>query len=128
MRRSVGIEAGLLSLDDARAFVRSGIAGSCVRALVEPLDADPEDAVAHAAAIEEVLSAAGTALEQMHHGDGVASWAVCRRALSRGHGIRTGLENTTLLPDGRPAVDNADLVRAAAEMMRALIGDERRKR
>lgn len=117
MQRGVGIEAGLLSLGDAHAFVRSGIAGRCVRALVEPLDADPEAAVAHAAAMEEVLLAAGVSLEQIHHGDGLASWAVCRRALSRGHGVRTGLEDTTVLPDGRPAVDNADLVRAAASMM-----------
>jgi len=118
MQRGVGIEAGLLSLGDARAFVRSGMADRCVRALVEPLDADPEAAVAHAAAIEQVLLAAGISLEQMHHGDGFASWAVCERAVSRGHGIRTGLEDTIVLPDGRPAVDNADLVRAAASMIR----------
>ena len=120
MQRGVGIEAGLLSLGDAHAFVRSGIAGRCVRALVEPLDADPETAVGHAAAIEEVLVAAGVSLEQIHHGDGLASWAVCRRALSRGHGIRTGLEDTTVLPDGHPAADNADLVRAAVSMIHRL--------
>lgn len=116
--RGVGIEAGLLSLDDARAFVRSGLADRCVRVLVEPLDADPEAAVAHAAAIETVLTAAGITLEQIHHGDGLASWAVCARALPRGHGIRTGLEDTIVLPDGRPARDNAALVRAAVSMMR----------
>jgi uncharacterized protein (DUF849 family) len=114
--RGVGIEAGLLSLSDAEAFARSGLAGRCVRALIEPLDADPDEAVAHAAAMEEILLAAGISLEQVHHGDGVASWAVSRRALGRGHGIRTGLEDTTVLPDGRPAPDNATLVRAAAAM------------
>ena len=115
--RGVGIEAGLLSLGDAEAFVRSGMAGRCVRALVEPLNLDPEQAVAHAAAIEDTLLGHGILLEQVHHGDGLASWAVCARALSRGHGIRTGLEDTTVLPDGRRAVDNAALVRAAVEMM-----------
>jgi uncharacterized protein (DUF849 family) len=114
--RGVGIEAGLLSLSDAEAFARSGLAGRCVRALIEPLDADPDEAVAHAAAMEEILLAAGISLEQVHHGDGVASWAVSRRALGRGHGIRTGLEDTTVLPDGRPAPDNATLVRTAAAM------------
>jgi uncharacterized protein (DUF849 family) len=116
--RAVGIEAGLLSLDDARAFVRSGLAGRCVRVLVEPLDADPESAVAHAAAMEEVLLGAAISLDQVHHGDELASWAVNERALGRGHGIRTGLEDTTVLPDGRPAVDNAALVKAAAAMIR----------
>jgi uncharacterized protein (DUF849 family) len=115
--RGVGIEAGLLCVADAEAFVRSGLADRCVRALVEPLDADPEEAVAHAAAIEDVLLGAEISLEQVHHGDGVASWAVAERALGRGHGIRTGLEDTTVLPDGCPAADNATLVRAAAAMM-----------
>ena len=118
--RGVGIEAGLLSLADAETFVRAGIAARCVRVLVEPLDADPERATAHAAAMEEVLAASGVSLEQIHHGDGVASWAVSARALARGHGIRTGLEDTTLLPDGTPAAGNAALVRAAVEMMAQL--------
>jgi uncharacterized protein (DUF849 family) len=115
--RGVGIEAGLLCVADAEAFVRSWLPDRCVRALVEPLDADPGEAVAHAAAIEEVLVTAGVSLEQVHHGDGVASWAVIERALDRGHGIRTGLEDTTVLADGRSAADNAELVRAAAAMM-----------
>jgi uncharacterized protein (DUF849 family) len=115
--RGVGIEAGLLGVADAEAFVRSGLADRCVRALVEPLDADPSEAVAHAAAMEEVLADAQISLEQVHHGDGVASWAVTERALGRGHGIRTGLEDTTVLADGRTAADNATLVRAAAAMM-----------
>ena len=118
LQRGVGIEAGLLCLADAHAFVRAGIAERCARILIEPLDADPADAVAHAAAIEEVLSAAGIRLKQMHHGDGLASWAVCEWALARKHGIRTGLEDTTVLPNGRPAVDNAELVGAAVAMIR----------
>jgi uncharacterized protein (DUF849 family) len=116
--RGVGIEAGLLCVADAEAFVRSGLAGRCVRALVEPLDADPADAVVHAAAMEEILVGADVSVEQVHHGDGVASWAVTERALGSGHGVRTGLEDTTVLPDGRPAADNAMLVRATAAMMR----------
>jgi uncharacterized protein (DUF849 family) len=115
--RGVGIEAGLLGLDDAEAFASAGIADRCARVLVEPLDADPAEAVAHAAAIEQVLTAAELTLEQVHHGDGVASWAVNERALARGHGIRTGLEDTPVLPDGQLAPDNAALVRAAAAMI-----------
>ena len=61
----------------------------------------------------------GIALEQVHHGYGMACWAVDRRALERGHGIRTGYEDITQLPDGMPARDNAELVAAAAEMIRA---------
>ena len=118
LSRGVGIEAGLLTSDDARAFVRSGLAGRCRRVLVEPLDADPDVAVHHAAQMEDIVGSAGITLEQVHHGYGLACWAVNRRALDRGHGIRTGLEDITLLPDGRPARDNADLVAAAARLIR----------
>jgi uncharacterized protein (DUF849 family) len=116
LARGVGIEAGLLTLEDARAFVAAGIAERCVRAMVEPLDADPADAVSHAEAIENVLAEAGVGLEQVHHGDGIASWAVNRRALERGHGARTGLEDTPVLPDGRIASGNGELVAAAAAL------------
>jgi uncharacterized protein (DUF849 family) len=115
--RGVGIEAGLLRLEDARAFVAAGIAERCVRVLVEPLDADPATAVAHAAAMEQMLDEAGVTLEQVHHGDDVATWHVMQRAVSRGHGIRIGLEDTTVLPDGRRAAGNGELVRAAAPML-----------
>ena len=116
LARGVGIEAGLLSLSDAEAFVCSGLAERCVRVLIEPLDADPTTAVAHAAAIEDVLLSHDIALGQVHHGDGLASWSVCERAVARGHGLRTGLEDTTVLPDGRLAADNAELVQAAVAL------------
>ncbi|WP_266080595.1 3-keto-5-aminohexanoate cleavage protein [Haladaptatus caseinilyticus] len=115
--RDIGIEAGLLSLKDARIFVESGIAPQCVRAMVEPLDSNPDDAVAHAEAIERTLNEAEIDLEQVHHGDGIASWAVNRRAVARGHAIRTGLEDTTVLPDGHAASGNGELVDAATSLL-----------
>lgn len=119
LSRGVGIEAGLLTVDDARAFVRSGLAGRCRRVLIEPLNEDAEVALQHAARMEEIVVSAGITLEQVHHGYGIACWAVNRRGLERGHGIRTGLEDVTLLPDGKAARDNADLVAAAVSLMRA---------
>ena len=118
LERGIAIEAGLLSLNDARMFVASGIAPKCRRALVEPLNSDPDEAVALADAIEQLLTENGIQLQQVHHGDGIASWAVNRRAVARGHGIRTGLEDTPVLPDGRLASGNAELVAAAAALFR----------
>jgi uncharacterized protein (DUF849 family) len=115
--RGVGIEAGLLSSEDARMFVRSGLANRCRRILIEPLDADPETAVQHAARMEDIVMSAGIGVEQVHHGYDIACWAVNRRGLDRGHGIRTGLEDVTLLPDGNQARDNAELVAAAARLI-----------
>lgn len=119
LSRGVGLEAGLLTRDDARVFVDSGLAERCRRVLIEPLDLDPEAAVRHAATMEAILASAGVSIEQLHHGYGVACWAVNRRALERGHGIRTGLEDVTVLPDGSPARDNTDLVLAARALIRA---------
>jgi uncharacterized protein (DUF849 family) len=94
------------------------LAGRCRRVLIEPLDADVDTAVRHAVEMEDIVAAAGLTVEQVHHGYGPACWAVNRRALERGHGIRTGLEDITLLPNGRPARDNAELVAAAAHLIR----------
>jgi uncharacterized protein (DUF849 family) len=119
LARGVGIEAGLLTVGDAEAFVESGIADRCTRAMIEPLEVDPAAAVAHAEAIEDVLEGAGIELEQVHHGEMLACWAVCERGAGRGHGIRTGLEDVTVLPDSKPARDNAELVRYAKRLLAA---------
>jgi uncharacterized protein (DUF849 family) len=119
LSRGVGIEAGLLELADAERFVTAGFAAICTRVLIEPLDEDVDTAVAHAAAMEQVIAAAGITLAQVHHGEGIASWAVSERAVRRGHGMRTGLEDVLVLPDGQPAPDNASLVTAAVALMRA---------
>jgi uncharacterized protein (DUF849 family) len=116
--RGVEIEAGLLTADDARAFVRSGLAPRCRRVLIEPLDTETNAALEHAAEMEEIVVSAGITLQQVHHGYGIACWAVNKRGLARGHGIRTGFEDITLLPDGTEARDNADLVAAAARLIR----------
>jgi uncharacterized protein (DUF849 family) len=113
LSRGVEIEAGLLTLQDARLFTASRLARRCRRVMIEPLDADPDEAVLHADRMERAVVEAGIMLQQVHHGDGLASWAVNRRAVTRGHGIRTGLEDTPVLPDGRQARDNGELVAAA---------------
>ena len=118
MSRGVEIEAGLLSVVDARKFVATPIHLRWRRVLIEPLDADPDQAVRHAAEMEHIVLAAGITLEQVHHGYGIASWAVNQRAITRGHGIRTGLEDVAVLPDGHEAESNAQLVSTAVSMIR----------
>lgn len=116
LSKNIGVEAGLLCLEDAHRFIQNGIASRCVRVLVEPLDEAPRDAVLHAEAIENLLADHRIALQQVHHGDGVATWSVNRRAIRRGHGIRTGLEDTPVMPDGGLAAGNEQLVLAAMSL------------
>lgn len=117
MSRGVEIEAGLLSPADARKFVASPLRNRCRRVLVEPLDPDPAIALRDAAEMEAILSAAGITLPQVHHGFDGSCWAVNQRALVWGHGIRTGMEDVAVLPDGRLAKDNTQLVEAARSLM-----------
>lgn len=117
-RRGIGIEAGLWSIADAHRFVESGIADRCCRVLVEVFQRDADDAVAAAAAIEEVLVQAGMGIRRLHHGMGIATWRVLDAALDHAHDIRVGLEDTLHLADGTVAHDNAQLVKAAVDLVR----------
>ena len=80
--RGVGIEAGLLALDDAHAFVRSGLADRCTRVLMRAARRRPGRRRRPRRRDGGGGDAAGIALEQVHHGDGIASWAVNRAGAS----------------------------------------------
>ena len=54
----------------------------------------------------------------MHHGYDLATWDVIRAAVAMGQDFRVGLEDTTVLPDGRVAAGNGDLVAAAVRLVR----------
>jgi uncharacterized protein (DUF849 family) len=114
-RRGVGIEAGLWTLDDARLLLERGLAP--LRVLVETSDGGAEDPVAAAAEIDDLLVRGGLDAPQLHHGAGADAWAVLDAALARGRDVRIGLEDTTLMPDGSTARDNAELVAEAARRL-----------
>lgn len=116
--RGVGVEACVLAVDDTERFISSDNASRFVRLVVEPLEADAADALSLDAEMEDMIAAAGITLPQLHHGVGIASWAVSRRAVARGHSIRTGLEDTSVLPDGSPARSNVELTEAAMALIR----------
>ena len=110
--RGVGIEAGVWSVSDAAAL---GAAGQVVllRVLVEVGDGHPVGEVARAAEIETALGVASVQAPQLHHGEGLATWAVIDAATRRGHAVRVGLEDTLVLPDRGVPAGNADLVAEA---------------
>jgi uncharacterized protein (DUF849 family) len=115
----IGIEAGVWTVEEADALADTGLAGRVLRVLVEPMDGDPIAAAHRAKAIDERLDAHGIAAPRVHHGEGPATWAVLRQAVELGHGIRVGLEDTLVLPDGTRASGNAELVAAAAALRAA---------
>ncbi len=116
--RRIGVEAGVWTVADARAFVERGLSDRCLRVLIEPREENPQEALATAAAIDTVLDAHGIRLPRLLHGEGSPAWAVLEGALERGHDIRIGFEDTLVLPDGSRAQHNAELVATAMRLVR----------
>jgi uncharacterized protein (DUF849 family) len=104
----IGIEAGLATQADAQEFARSPFVHQVVRALVE-VDGGAEDA--HA--IAELIPAG---IPQLWHGYDERTWEVLAAAAAAGVDTRVGLEDVLVLPDGRPAAGNAQLVAAAVAL------------
>ncbi len=119
LQREIGIEAGLWSTADARAFLDSGLAPRCVRILLEPREEDISGAVETADAISALLGPPEHAPRRLLHGEGPPAWGVLQAALTRGHDIRIGFEDTLELPDKHRAFSNAQLVTAAVALARA---------
>jgi uncharacterized protein (DUF849 family) len=115
--RGVGIEAGVWTRADAAILIDRGLAP--LRVLVETSDGGAPDPVAAAAEIDELLVAAGVSAPQLHHGAGADAWEMLDAALARGRDVRIGLEDTTVMPDGSTARDNAQLVAEAAARLRS---------
>ncbi|MFF4589401.1 3-keto-5-aminohexanoate cleavage protein [Streptomyces sp. NPDC001388] len=109
----VGVEAGIWSgTDGAARFAGSPLAPKVLRVLAEVTDPDPETAEASARALlAELGDAHGRPV--LLHGEEGGAWPVLRLAGRLGLATRVGLEDTLVLPDGRRARSNAELVVAA---------------
>jgi uncharacterized protein (DUF849 family) len=103
-----GVEAGVWSVEDARALNESGLAGDLTRILIEPVEADPAGAIELVAAIRNEVPD-GPILQ---HGDGAATWVLIEDAIRNGLDTRVGLEDTQEAP-------NPELVRRAMSLITA---------
>jgi uncharacterized protein (DUF849 family) len=104
----LGLEAGLASEADAHELARSPFTHQLVRALIEVRGGSQE-----ASTIARLVP---DGIPQLWHGFGEETWEVLSVAIALGHDIRVGLEDVLVLPDGRVATDNAELVTAALDL------------
>jgi uncharacterized protein (DUF849 family) len=107
----VGVEAGIWSgTDAAERFAVSPLGPKVLRVLAEVMDTEAPEASARA-----LLAALGPAHGRpvLLHGEDGGAWPVLRLAGRLGLATRVGLEDTLLLPDGRPALSNAQLITGA---------------
>lgn len=113
----IGIEAGIWTADEARQLGTCAFRDRVRRILLEPEDQIPAVAVATASEASAELTRLGIDVPQVHHGYGPATWDVLKAAAAGGFGIRVGLEDTTVLPDGKTASGNGDLIAAAVALV-----------
>ncbi|QDY75498.1 3-keto-5-aminohexanoate cleavage protein [Streptomyces qinzhouensis] len=110
--RGMVLESAVWTMDDVPALLASPTLHRNVRILIEPVEEDPDEAVAAARAMAGRIVAAGVTCPILYHGEGATVWPLVRAAQEDGHQARIGYEDGTDLPDGTPAPDNAALVRA----------------
>ena len=113
LSRGVAIEAGLCDADAAQIFLQSGLATSCLRVLLEPQEQEMKHALETVNAMEKVLKSGEADLPSVLHGTEATTWPMMDEAIARGYDVRIGLEDTLVMPDGRIAKDNVELVTEA---------------
>jgi uncharacterized protein (DUF849 family) len=112
----IGIEAGVCTVAETELLVSCGMAGRVTRVMIEPVDVGKLQAVPLVDAMHQVLDHADVRAPRLQHGDGEATWILIEDAIRRGIDTRVGFEDTLLLPNGKPAAGNAELVSAAYEL------------
>jgi uncharacterized protein (DUF849 family) len=109
LHAGIAVEAGLRTPDEAEELRRGPFAHQVLRVLVE-VDGGAEDARAIAQHVPDGVA-------QLWHGYGEQTWDVMSAARAAGIDVRVGLEDVLVLPDGRTAVDNAELVATAVNLI-----------
>jgi uncharacterized protein (DUF849 family) len=110
----IGIELGVFHLEAAKVLRAAGVPAGVIRVLVEVQPAEPMAALAELDKLLDELSWLNVPI--LAHGEEGGAWPVLLEASRRGLDTRIGLEDVLVLPDGSPAHDNLDLVRAAREL------------
>jgi uncharacterized protein (DUF849 family) len=109
LHAGIGVEAGLATPDAVEELARSPFTHQLLRVLVEV-----EGGVEDAGVIAELVPAE---VPQLWHGYGERTWEVVAAGAAAGHDVRIGLEDVLVLPDGRAASGNAELVAAASRLV-----------
>jgi uncharacterized protein (DUF849 family) len=121
--RGVGVEAGIWNVPAAEMLVRSGLADTCLRILIEPAE-QAGDARANLVSIEAALGRVNR--PRLLHGAGAVAWELVALAVQRHDDTRTGFEDTLTLPDGSLAENNAALVAAGLRIVAAVVSQQRK--
>lgn len=107
----VAVEAGLWTVAAATRYMAWPERVAVARILVEPMEQEPDAAMATAEGILAVV--APETVPKQVHGYERPAWPILVWAASRGYEVRAGFEDMLDLPSGERAPDNAAIVAAA---------------
>ena len=72
--------------------------------------------------MEKVLKCGAADLPFLLHGTEATAWPMLEEAIARGYDVRIGLEDTLVMPDGRSAKNNVELLTEAVQRVRKRAG------
>jgi uncharacterized protein (DUF849 family) len=113
--RGVGIELGLPTVESCDLMMSTGIWKGALRVLLEAQEQEFDAAISNVDAMERAI--ASCMLPRLLHGFDAMTWPLIIEAGRRGWDTRVGLEDTFVLPDGSEARSNAELVKAARDLV-----------
>lgn len=122
LSRGIAIESAAWTLRDMERLLECAAAARSLRILIEPQSEDPSQALADAEAMLEALRRKTREIPVLLHGAGATAWPLYEAAERLGLEQRIGLEDTSLLPDGKAATGNAPLVEAALALRKGNAG------
>ena len=115
LERGVKVEAGVWNVEGLAAWRRSPHRSRRLRVLVELPDlGDRDEVVAQATELVDSVRSIAPEVAILLHGEDRSTRPALDLTAEWGLDTRIGLEDALLLPDGRTARDNAELVEAAS--------------
>ena len=111
--KGIQIEAGLSNPEAAKNFIKMFPNGSFVRILIEPQEQTLAASLDTVKAIENLILEAGIELPILLHGEDQTCWDLVKIAFSKNYQTRIGFEDVLVLPDGRYARSNSELLAQA---------------
>jgi uncharacterized protein (DUF849 family) len=120
LAHGVGIEAGLGSVLAVENFVGSGLGNQCLRVLLEPEQQEMREAVVVVGLIEAFLNRGQVHIPRLLHGYNATAWDFVGLAAARGYDTRIGFEDTVVMPDGKLAPGNGEIIAEAVTLYKTV--------
>ena len=118
IEKNVGVEAGISFPDEVEKLVKSKIADKCIRILIEPQEQEISEAEKNINEIELILDKSRNSVPRLLHGFEKIVWDLIKISVDKGYSTRAGLEDTLILPNGKIANSNTELIREARKIMK----------